>query len=1147
MGEAQLLLDAVAVGATLSEPELLTLRTTLDELPALAWGQAALGERPSRPLLSPRSTSPTLVPRSDTQPRPLVATLQASPPPAPPISFAEILPTRPAFTRATDALAADADSAALDGLDALTALVVGPAPLADALTDAEAPDLAAFEVERIDDPTIALDLARAVAPDLILIDADVPGARALVEALTSDPLTDATPLLLVGHFPRPDDAAPYLALGVARVLPRPASPDTLRRAAIEVAATYVRGEVTRAPLGEISLDQLGARLAEELRRGLCDAAEARGRGARVDLGEGAEVLAALWGAVARIRDLVTIRSQGTVRFSPRGPEGALPLAPWLGPDLSAPTARARAGRPQPGAPGITPETLRHPESALEGLAVVVADDDPAVTWFLAGVLRAAGARVLEAHDGARALDLAYQASPDLVVSDVLMPHLDGFALCRALKRDVVLRDVPVILLSWKEDLLQRLRELGADADGYLRKEASAAAIVQRVSEVLRPRQRVTQRIAAGGETRGRLDGMTTRTLLSLACARRPDARVMVRDAAFLYEVQLRDGRPISATRTAPDGTYQRGTTVLAALLGVGSGRFAVCPPADGDATSSVRPGFEGTLADQLLPPIALARAAQRLLSGPHLTQIERVDIDEQRMSSYVDATPEPARSLLRRLMAGASPRALITTAAAPARLIEDVLCDAAAHGGVTCVLDSSGADLLEPARAREADVLRGLRRNPPSAEFPPPPSPMECALADHEAGTPFPSSVTELLSEDLRDVSDISDAISVAALGQSEREPPQRLTRPWEAFASVPPPAPPSTTVITDERDEDLEETAHRSTLVGPAPAPTGQTPVSPLAAPLPAVAASAPGNPARVSPVPSAAPVPPAAPSTSAANASVAAASAAAATTVAARPARPDPGTPANASAARLLALAAPAVAAPPPAPPAPSAPTQAPLLTLGSLTPPPVQESAPSPPPPRARAVPPAPPIDESPSPTPRRVRRPSSFAPSAMGPAPAEPPRESRATMWVLLAVAAFVFAVGARLARERDLQVAAAPAPEPLPAEAEAAPPPEPSATPAASNATPGESADNPLLPEDLPLPADQKVPDGQALIEIVAGPNDEVLVDGKLLGKGTVRASLEIKSTPHEIRARLRGEERVRFVQIKAGRLTRLRLSPPWRR
>src|SRR5690606_30041929 len=104
----------------------------------------------------------------------------------------------------------------------------------------------------------------------------------------------------------------------------------LRRAIVEVRANHVRREIARAPVGEATLEELGARLAEELRRGLCDAADARARKTLVSFGEGSEMLAALWGAVARIRDLVTIESHGQVRFAPVGPEGALPLAPWIG-------------------------------------------------------------------------------------------------------------------------------------------------------------------------------------------------------------------------------------------------------------------------------------------------------------------------------------------------------------------------------------------------------------------------------------------------------------------------------------------------------------------------------------------------------------------------------------------------------------------------------------------------------------------------------------------------------------------------------------------------------------------------------------------------------------------------------------------------
>src|SRR5205823_1224575 len=140
-----------------------------------------------------------------------------------------------------------------------TVLVVGPPQLAEAL-EAAATGPAAFEIERTFDNTAAIDLARALAPDIILVDADRPGARELVEAFGADALTEQVPIVVAGRFAKPDDAAPFVALGVAKALVKPVSPDALRRACREAAVANARREIARAPLGDLSLDELGTRL-----------------------------------------------------------------------------------------------------------------------------------------------------------------------------------------------------------------------------------------------------------------------------------------------------------------------------------------------------------------------------------------------------------------------------------------------------------------------------------------------------------------------------------------------------------------------------------------------------------------------------------------------------------------------------------------------------------------------------------------------------------------------------------------------------------------------------------------------------------------------------------------------------------------------
>jgi DNA-binding response OmpR family regulator len=583
-----------------------------------------------------------------------------------------------------------------------TVLVVGSSGIADAITSPI--DHAAendIECERTDTAATALDLARALAPDVAVIDADLPGAKELIEKLGRDPLTEPMPIIVVGTWSTPEEAGGWIAGGVARALAKPISPHELRTACVELSRGRDENLYYR-PLGETTVEDLTQRIIAEIKRGLPEALVS-GKTLPIALGDGSDILAAVWGAVARVRDLVTIKSGGGVRFSARGPEGALPFAPWWGeenlPERRTPLSRASSEPPR----------KADSEPRLHGRRVVVADDDPAVTWFIGGVLRSAGAEVREAHDGDRALELCFRISPDLVISDVLMPGLDGFALCRALKRDIALRDVPVILLSWKEDLLQRLRDLGADADGYMRKEASAASLLQRVQEVLRARARIEARLAENGEVRGRLDGVTPRTLLYITSRVRPEARVRVRDASFLYELEMRGGAPKSATRTTSDGSFQRGKDVFAALLGVRAGRFVVT-----HAERSVRGTLDGDLESQLEAPVAHARAALKLLGGTRLLEVHRVTVAIDRVVAYLSATPEPARTLVNRLAHGASPRGLILNSeVAPAQL-EAVLCDLATHAAIIGVHADGGLDLLGPALELElASIRRGTAPSGP--------------------------------------------------------------------------------------------------------------------------------------------------------------------------------------------------------------------------------------------------------------------------------------------------------------------------------------------------------------------------------------------------------------------------------------------------
>jgi len=585
------------------------------------------------------------------------------------------------------------------GVMPISVLVVGSEALADALGEDATLRSRAFESERTEDAQTALELARAYAPDVMLVDADVPQASELVEALLDDPLTEPVPIVVVGSFRTADEAARYVALGVAKALTKPVAPEVLRRTCDDLLDAR-EGRTIRVTLGEPTLEQLAERLSEELKRALVDSVDRTARSCRVPLGEGTEVLGALWGAIARVQEIVTQKTGGAVRFGGEAPEGTIALAPWLHHDVPASERLGARGR------GAAADVRLH------GRRVVVADDDPGVTWFISDLLRTAGCEVHEALDGITALELAFRVQPELVVSDILMPGLDGFALSRALRRDVALRDVPVILLSWKEDLLQRVRELGASAAAYMKKESDSRSILARVREVLRPRARIELRLRGDGEVRGRLDGLTPRLLLELVGAVRKDARVGVRDATYLYEIEIRGGTPRKATRTASDGGYMSGERALASLLGVGAGRFVVSPSSD-----SIRGELTGTLFEQLARPVAAARGAVSACTGARTMNIERIGLDEASLEEYLRATPDPARAIIRRLSQGAAPRQMLLGGEVEPALLEDVLVDLAARGAIRAVEGTDGTDLLTPAVEAALSVLQGAPR--PARSLPP--------------------------------------------------------------------------------------------------------------------------------------------------------------------------------------------------------------------------------------------------------------------------------------------------------------------------------------------------------------------------------------------------------------------------------------------
>lgn len=127
--------------------------------------------------------------------------------------------------------------------------------------------------------------------------------------------------------------------------------------------------------------------------------------------------------------------------------------------------------------------------------VLIVEDNHELRAYMAGQLRQEY-QVLEAVDGRAGIAQALAAVPDLIVSDVMMPDVDGYALVEALKQDERTSHIPILMLTAKSSFDSRMQGLSAGADDYLSKPFSFAELNTRIRNVLLTRRHWQQHLAA---------------------------------------------------------------------------------------------------------------------------------------------------------------------------------------------------------------------------------------------------------------------------------------------------------------------------------------------------------------------------------------------------------------------------------------------------------------------------------------------------------------------------------------------------------------------------------------------------------------------------------------------------------------------------
>ena len=117
-------------------------------------------------------------------------------------------------------------------------------------------------------------------------------------------------------------------------------------------------------------------------------------------------------------------------------------------------------------------------------SILIVDDEDSIRSLLRLTLVRAGYEVIEAASGEEGITLAQTKKPDLVLLDVMMPAMDGFDVCRYMRQDPDLNNMPIIMLSARRDARSRQLSRQAGANGYLTKPWHADELLWRVGEAI---------------------------------------------------------------------------------------------------------------------------------------------------------------------------------------------------------------------------------------------------------------------------------------------------------------------------------------------------------------------------------------------------------------------------------------------------------------------------------------------------------------------------------------------------------------------------------------------------------------------------------------------------------------------------------------
>jgi DNA-binding response OmpR family regulator len=385
---------------------------------------------------------------------------------------------------------------------------------------------AGYAVTTTGRPSEALALARRESPHLILCDIAMPelDGYGVLRALQSDPETACMPVVFLTAHREFSERVRAFRFGVVDYVTKPFTKDILIRKVEKVLEGLHHRPGIEGGAGP-GVESLLEDVKREGRSGVLTVRGAFGESRAVI--QGGEIV-----------------------------EGTLPPA-----DESLEAHFQELDHDREAIVAHDPPRLPGSASALEELqslpdvlrTVLVVDDNQIFRTFLRDVLTRRNFTVYEAEDGEKALAVALEKRPWLILTDVSMPGVDGLEFCRRVRSQSLIRHTPLIFLSGWDDYKDRYRGLEAGADEYLSKETPVRELMIRIQLVLKRYSDIGARAWRGPGMEGRVEIIGIPGLLQMCHLGRLTGVLSVGSGGRPAVVRFRDGEILSAAAGGPTG------------------------------------------------------------------------------------------------------------------------------------------------------------------------------------------------------------------------------------------------------------------------------------------------------------------------------------------------------------------------------------------------------------------------------------------------------------------------------------------------------------------------------------------------------------------------------------------------------------------